>query len=146
MTYWTASSGKIFNDGFRNLFIEDVKNVMGHDVIFLGSFHSPEVIFEQVSVAYAMPKYMVRSFTFILPYFPTGTMERVDREGQVATAKTLADLLSLIRMMSCVPPQIVIFDIHAVQERSYFANSVIPYHSRSQKILAKHLVQVLQRL
>ena len=26
-------------------------------VIFLGSFHSPEVIFEQVSVAYAMPRY-----------------------------------------------------------------------------------------
>jgi len=25
-------------------------------VIFLGSFHSPEVIFEQVSVAYAMPR------------------------------------------------------------------------------------------
>jgi len=30
---------------------------------------------------------MARSFTVILPYFPTGTMERVDTEGQVATAK-----------------------------------------------------------
>ena len=30
-----------------------------HAVIFLGSFHSPEVIFEQVSVAYAMPRYDV---------------------------------------------------------------------------------------
>jgi len=32
---------------------------------------------------------MARSFTFILPYFPTGTMERVDMEGQIATAKVL---------------------------------------------------------
>ena len=32
-------------------------------------------------------RYLARSFTLILPYFPTGTMERVDTEGQVATAK-----------------------------------------------------------
>ena len=32
-------------------------------------------------------RYLARSFTFILPYFPTGTMERVDKEGQIATAK-----------------------------------------------------------
>ena len=32
-------------------------------------------------------RYMARSFTFILPYFPTATMERVDTEGQIATAK-----------------------------------------------------------
>jgi len=45
-----------FNYGFPNLFIEDVKNVTGHEVIFLDSFHSPEVIFEEVSVAYAANK------------------------------------------------------------------------------------------
>ena len=32
-------------------------------------------------------RYLARSFTLILPYFPTGTMERVDTEGQIATAK-----------------------------------------------------------
>lgn len=31
-------------------------------------------------------RYLARSFTLILPYFPTGTMERVDTEGQIATA------------------------------------------------------------
>ena len=30
---------------------------------------------------------MVKSLIVILPYFPTGTMERIDLEGQVATAK-----------------------------------------------------------
>ena len=32
-------------------------------------------------------RYLAKSFHFILPYFPTGTMERVDTEGQIATAK-----------------------------------------------------------
>ncbi len=56
-------------------------------VIFIASFHSPDVIFEQLSIIYAIPRYLARSFTVILPYFPTGTMERVDTEGQIATAK-----------------------------------------------------------
>jgi len=30
---------------------------------------------------------LARSFTAIVPYFPTGTMEREETEGQVATAK-----------------------------------------------------------
>lgn len=34
-------------------------------------------------------RYLAKSFTVILPYFPTGTMERVDTEGQIATAKVL---------------------------------------------------------
>ena len=29
----------------------------------------------------------MRSFRLILPFFPTGTMERIDHEGQVVTAK-----------------------------------------------------------
>lgn len=35
-------------------------------------------------------RYLVRSFTILLPYFPTGTMERVDKEGQICTAKVRA--------------------------------------------------------
>jgi len=41
-------------------------------------------------------------------------------------AKTLADLLSLIPVTSQWPPEIVIFDIHTMQERFCLANSVIP--------------------
>jgi hypothetical protein len=49
-------------------------------VAFLASFHSPEVIFEQISVIYSLPKMFVASFTLILPFFPTGTSERVEQE------------------------------------------------------------------
>ncbi|XP_071804363.1 uncharacterized protein [Asterias amurensis] len=115
-----------FKDGWPNLFIENVKQCAGRDVIFLGSFHSPEIVFEQLSILYNMPRYLARSFKFILPYFPTGTMERVDTEGQVATAKVLAMMLSAIPSTARGPAQIVMFDIHALQERFYFADTIIP--------------------
>lgn len=44
---------------------------------FLASFHSSEVIFDQLSIIYQLPRMFVGSFTLVLPYFPTGTAERV---------------------------------------------------------------------
>lgn len=115
-----------FRDGWPDIFIDNVKEIAGKDVIFVASFHSPEVIFEQLSLIYAFPRYLVRSFRLILPYFPTGTMERIDTEGQVVTAKSLARMLSLIPLAARGPAQIFIFDIHALQERFYFTDEVIP--------------------
>lgn len=36
-----------------------------------------------------------KRFTVIVPFFPTGTMERIDEIGQVATAMTLAKMMSV---------------------------------------------------
>ncbi|PIK54397.1 putative ribose-phosphate pyrophosphokinase 4 [Apostichopus japonicus] len=113
-----------FKDGWPNLFIEDVHEIAGRDVIFLGNFQSTDIIFEQLSILYSIPRYLARSFKFILPFFPTGTMERIDTEGKVATAKTLAMLLSAIPSTARGPSQIVIFDIHELQERFYFSDHV----------------------
>jgi phosphoribosylpyrophosphate synthetase len=66
-------------------------------------------------------------------------MERVDTEGQIATAKTLAQLLSQIPLTAHGPAQIMIFDIHALQERFYFADTVIPRLETAIPLLKKHL-------
>ena len=52
-------------------------------MILFASFHNPAVVFEQLSFMYSLPRYLVRSFRLILPFFPTSTMEKIDREGQV---------------------------------------------------------------
>ena len=39
----------------------------------------------------------VESLTIVLPFYPTGTMERVVTEGEVATAATYAHLFSHYR-------------------------------------------------
>lgn len=68
----------------------------------------------------------VASFTLVLPFFPTGTAERVELEGEIATAFTLARLLSHIPLCRGGPADLVIFDIHALQERFYFGDAVCP--------------------
>lgn len=66
-----------FNDGFPNVFVRDALHVRNRNVAFLASFHTPAVIFEQMSVLYALPRLFIGSLTLVLPFFPTGTLERV---------------------------------------------------------------------
>jgi hypothetical protein len=67
----------VFNDGFPNVFVRDALDIRNKNVAFLCSFHEPAVIFEQISVIYALPRLFISSFTLVLPFFPTGTLERV---------------------------------------------------------------------
>lgn len=64
----------------------------------------------------------------MLPFFPTGTLERVENEGEIATAFTLARILSNTPLSRSGPAELVIFDIHALQAswRSSFAFSPSP--------------------
>jgi len=115
-----------FDDGFPNLFIRDVSKITGKDVLFLASFVETKNIFSQLSALFALPRYFVKSLTIALPYFPTATMERVDEEGQVATAVSLARLLSSTPLTANGPSKLVLFDIHTLQNRFYFSDNVIP--------------------
>ena len=57
--------------------VKDAMSIRNKHVAFLASVHDPQVIFEQISIIYALPRLFVGSFTLVLPFFPTGTMERV---------------------------------------------------------------------
>lgn len=119
---------KHFNDGFPDLEIK--KEDAGRLESFYGtclivSFHSPEVIFEQMCLLYALPRMRARNFRIILPWFSTGTMERVEHLGQIATAASLARMLSACPMGPSGPATVVIYDIHALQEQFYFGDNVL---------------------
>ncbi|WP_291323499.1 ribose-phosphate diphosphokinase [Desulfonatronospira sp.] len=119
-------SWNYFKDGFPDLMIHEAGGLGNAHVVFLASMDSPAEIFRQLSVIYELPRLAVRSLKVFLPYFPTGTMERVDEEGEIATAATLARMLSLIPGTMTGPVQVVIYDIHALQERFYFTDRVVP--------------------
>ncbi|XP_010251113.1 PREDICTED: ribose-phosphate pyrophosphokinase 4 isoform X1 [Nelumbo nucifera] len=133
---------RTFEDGFPNLFITNAHGIRGQHVAFLASFSSPGVIFEQLSVIYALPKLFVSSFTLVLPFFPTGTSERMEEEGDVATAFTLARILSNIPISRGGPTSLVIFDIHALQERFYFGDNILPYFESGVPLLKNRLQQL----
>eukprot|EP00798_Chlamydomonas_sp_ICE-L_P007355 gene7355-478_t len=115
---------KRFADGFPDLFVKDAMSIRNKHCAFLGSFHDPSCIFEQMSVIYALPRLFVGSFTLVLPFFPTGTLDRVETEGDVDTAYTLARIMSNVPPSRGGPTSLVIFDIHALQERFYFGDAV----------------------
>lgn len=111
----TCACFRSFDDGFPNLFINNAHNIRGQHVAFLASFSSPAVIFEQLSVIFALPRLFVASFTLVLPFFPTGSFERMEEEGDVATAFTMARIISNIPISRGGPTSVVIYDIHALQ-------------------------------
>jgi phosphoribosylpyrophosphate synthetase len=115
-----------FADGFPNLFVPNAHGIRGQHVAFLASFSSPKVIFEQLSIIYALPRMFVASFTLVLPFFPTGTLERMEDEGDIATAFTLARIISNIPISRGGPTSLVIFDIHALQfEKQCFSGKIL---------------------
>ena len=122
-----------FEDGFPNLHIENAEEIRGNDVIFLASFN-PKTLFEQLAIIYAIPRYGAGSFKLILPYFPTGTMERVPTYGDIATAMTLARILSATPLSKGGPAEIVMFDIHALQEQFYVSDMVLPRLESAMKL------------
>uniref|UniRef100_A0A7S2QDK4 Phosphoribosyltransferase domain-containing protein n=1 Tax=Zooxanthella nutricula TaxID=1333877 RepID=A0A7S2QDK4_9DINO len=138
---------KRFNDGFPNLQInkEDAERLESfYGTCFIVSFHSPAVIFEQLALLYALPKMRARNFRVILPWFSTGTMERVDQAGQIATANSLARMLSATPMGPSGPATVVIYDIHALQEQFYFHDTIL-VELKSAVWLLKHHIQELLR-
>ncbi|XP_027342481.1 ribose-phosphate pyrophosphokinase 4 isoform X2 [Abrus precatorius] len=131
-----------FADGFPNLYINNAEELRGQHVAFLASFSSPAHIFEQLSVIYALPRLFVASFTLVLPFFPTGSFERMEEEGDVATAFTLARMLSNIPISRGGPTSLVIYDIHALQERFYFGDEVLPLFETGIPLLKQRLSQL----
>jgi ribose-phosphate pyrophosphokinase len=134
-----------FEDGFPNLRVEEVKGIRNKHIAFLASFDTPGEIFSQLSVIYEIPRFMIQSFKVILPFYPTGTMERVEQEGEIATASSLARMLSSIPNSMSGPTQIVLYDIHSLHERFYFSDSVIPRLETAIPIMQKR-IQALEDL
>jgi len=129
-------------DGWPHLFIEKSHDLQFNDVMFLASFHSPLVVFEQLSAIYALSRYGCRSLRVIVPFFPTGTMERIERVGEVATAASLARMVSMVPQCSGGPAQFVFLDIHALQEQFYFTDQVIVLLKSCVRLLLKTLAKL----
>jgi ribose-phosphate pyrophosphokinase len=119
-------SWSLFPDGTPNVKIEGVEAIRYNHVVILTSFRHPEKWVEQIAVIYALPRYMAKSLTIVLPFFPTGTMERVEKEGEIATAMTMARIFSTVPATMQGPPRLVMFDVHTLQQRFYFGDGIIP--------------------
>ena len=92
--------------------------ISGNNILFLCSFHNNDVTLSQISVMITVLQSFIESLTIVLPFYPVGTMERVVKEGQVATANTYAQMLS--NLPNCgKPTRVIMYDLHTLQNRFY---------------------------
>mmetsp|Transcript_21968 Transcript_21968/g.67692 ORF Transcript_21968/g.67692 Transcript_21968/m.67692 type:complete len:349 (-) Transcript_21968:17-1063(-) len=106
-----------------------VNRIAGEHVLLLASFHDNDVTLSQFQVMVMLLMSFIESLTIVLPFYPTGTMERVVVEGEVATAHTYAQLFS--SLPSCGrPTRLVVYDLHTLQNRFYLhGNTVASLHT-----------------
>lgn len=141
-------SGKIeagqFPEGWPQLrIINPEKNITNRDVVFLTDLANPAELFSYLAVMYALPRYSAKTFTVVVPFFSTGTMERADQSGDIATAKTLARLFDGIPPALTGPPRVVIYDIHALPEQFFFGDNVQVHLQSALPLLQRHLAAEL---
>lgn len=97
--------------------------ISGEHVLFLASFHNNDVTLSQFQVIICLLQSFIESLTVVLPYYPVGTMERVTKEGTVATAATYAHQFS--SLPNCGrPTRLMVYDLHTLQNRFYLVSIV----------------------
>lgn len=121
-----------FPDGYPDLQFDHVDALEGRDVLFLGSLRHPDAFLETNSLGLVLASQHVRSLRLVFPYFGPGTMERVDREGVVATAETVARMVSSDQPVTrSGRPELVVYDLHTEGNRFYFNHKGVAMRLRS---------------
>lgn len=137
----TKVSFEKFPDRWPNFFINDVKkNIEQHEVIYIGDFSTPELLFENYVIIRWLLDYSIKEIKIIMPYFPVGTMERINTKGQIATAKYYADIFSLIPSGLSGKTSIHILDIHALAERFFFDTNKVHIDIHTAMSLIKNKI------
>lgn len=117
-------SWKEFESGMPNIFLSEINRHHNRDVLLIVNFRRKDILLDQMSVIYALPQYGCRSLTICCPFFPTGTLETHTTE--VGTAPTLSRMLNATPKTPGGPAKFVVFDMHALQIRFYFQDSILP--------------------
>lgn len=124
-----------FPDGNPNLYVHDIQEIRRASVNVLASFDDAIAYRDTMwLMRHLRRKHPRRELTLILPYFPTGTMERSDDEGVVATASSLADDISSFGKI-----RFVTFDIHALSIVNFFSPKVNVILKSMAKSLKKEM-------
>ena len=107
-----------FPDTQPNIRFEPLTQLEDKRIVFFMSIYDTSNLFVQLSVIKVLPRQFIKSLDIYICYYSVGTMERVDEEGILATADTMANIISSC-MESCKEgkPTIHIYDIHTLQNR-----------------------------
>lgn len=125
-TYFPTTWGK-FPDKTDNIYVggySPENHIHDANVLFLANFYSNDVTLSQYHVLTMLCESFLDSMTILLPFYPTGTMERVLKEGTVATANTMAKMFSHLPDIGR-PARLIVYDMHTLQNRFYYSDNCL---------------------
>lgn len=110
-----------FPDGTPNLEFPQVKDDIEHqEVTYIGDFSQADELFEHYNTLFNLVKNTASKVRIIMPFFPMGTSERVEKKWKTETAHAFGHLISSLPSGWDSKNSIHIFDIHALFEQSLF--------------------------
>lgn len=124
-----------FGDGMPRISVAKHKGVRKKTGVFLMDLSDKRMLLDYLSVLQELPRMGPKEIKALLPYYPTGTMERGDTEDEVVTAKTLARLISATPLCRSGPIELVLYDAHSLVLRSFFGDNVLTRYKTGTKWL-----------
>jgi adenine phosphoribosyltransferase len=138
---YVPTQWKHFPDGWPNIQFSD--QLTNRRVIFLASLWHRIDFVEQLSTMMVLPRQGILSLDIYLLYYSMGTMERVEKPGVVATADTVAQIMSkCFPLTKEGPASLNIFDIHNSTTRFSFDN-LLPMNPLTSLPLLFHELDAL---
>jgi len=139
---WLDIERKHFGDGERymRVGVDHWTDLMGKDVIFVGSTGTDEELMEMYQVGCALAGYGTKRRLFIIPFMGYSTMERAVLPGEVVTAKCNLRLLSNIPTVG--PNTFLFLDLHVSGLLHYFENSSIRAELYAEEVLISNFKEL----
>lgn len=128
----------IFGGGekYYRIGIETKSELLGRDVVFVGSTHTDEDLEELYRVGRALVGYGVRRCIFVIPFLGYSTMDRASKAGEVVTAKTVACKLSSIPNGD-LRNVFLMMDLHTPGLVHYFEGNCLRFELSAEDVLAR---------
>jgi len=115
-----------FPDGTLNGQLYNLEFIRDRSELFLASFSNYRRMYEDYATLIVLTQCFPESVVILLPYFWSGTMERVEDQnpGQIATANIDSWMLSTLPCPGRMN-RFMILDIHALQSKFYFHHTAM---------------------
>ena len=129
-----------FPDGEHYWKIANPEQLRHKPAVYIAGTVDDESIFELYNLASTLVREQCSSLHIVIPYFGYSTMERAVKEGEVVTAKNIANLISSIPQAP-LGNFVYMLDLHSLGTQYYFENTIHPIHLTSWNVIKNMLMQ-----
>ncbi len=129
-----------FPDGEHYWKIINPEQLSHKPAVLIAGTVDDESIFELYNIASTLVREQCSSLHIVIPYFGYSTMERAVKEGEVVTAKNIANLISSIPQAP-LGNFVYMMDLHSLGTQYYFENTIHPIHLTTWNVIKQMLTQ-----